>query len=160
VIVAPPYTIYGVGNIHIDLFSNNGPSQSTPNIEFWEDPSKPISVDLGTFQQDPNNLFATGPYNDMARSVAFSGPLAGMEFNFYDSPSQSVYDDYTTVQFLQNPPSGYSYFLWTFETSYQDAYVSVVYHHYNGLDEKVSSINSILVTSVGVTAPFSTPPNR
>jgi len=96
----------------------------------------------------------------MARSVAFSGPLAGMEFNFYDSPSQSVYDDYTTVQFIQNPPSGQAYFLWTFETSYQDAYVNVVYHHYNGLDGKVSSINSSLVTSVGGTSPFITPPNR
>ncbi|WP_183578956.1 hypothetical protein HDF18_23045 [Mucilaginibacter sp. X5P1] len=131
---------YGTGTARVDLCDNNGPSDGNGFVEFNMDPTQTLSVNLGTFHKDLNDIFASGPYNDRARSAIFTGQVAGKTFKFFDDPSGSTNDDWTEVTFSQNIPANYSYFLWTFEKDAVDPYVTVTYHHYNGLDGKVSNV--------------------
>jgi hypothetical protein len=88
-------------------------------------------------------LFGVGP-NDEARSISVQGVKAGRVIEFYDSPNAYKDDDWVEILFKQDIHSFDLYQIDTFEKSYEDAYVRVTFHSHNGLDGKVSYINSYL----------------
>jgi len=77
--------------------------------------------------------------NDEARSLIITGAPAGKVIELYDSPSSDTSDDWCQITVKQNIAPTSMYVLFGFEGTYEDAYVKVVYHHYNGLNGKVSS---------------------
>ncbi|MDN3548791.1 hypothetical protein [Mucilaginibacter aquaedulcis] len=88
-------------------------------------------------------ILMEGP-NDEARSMALQGVTAGRTIQLYDSPDGSKSDDWVEILIKQDIHSFDLYELDTFEQSYEDAYVKVTYHAHNGLDGKVSNINTFV----------------
>jgi len=126
-----------VTNGHVDFWEGNNGTQDL----VWTVPiggSSTYQVDL-TY----GNFFLNGSQvhpNDEARSVSISGSIAGRYVTVYDSPSASTSDDWCEIYVKQDIPTSATYIVFSFETSYEDAYVRVTYHSNNGLDGKVSNI--------------------
>jgi len=98
-----------------------------------------VHLDLGvlTNLKDTHRYPDNHDLNDHARSAVInaSGPVT---FTVYDSPSGSTGDDYTTITVKQAVSN---YLIPTFEANIiNDPYVTVTFHHDNGLDGKVSSL--------------------
>lgn len=86
-------------------------------------------------------FFGVGP-NDEARSMSIQGIKAGRIIEFYDNPDGIKNDDWVEIFVKQDISLSDSYKIYSFEHSYEDAYVKVVYHADNGLDGKISYIKS------------------
>jgi hypothetical protein len=85
---------------------------------------------------DPGQDFQPNK-NDEARSVQLLGVRAGALIQVYDSPSASETDDFC---FIETKKRTTDYIVETFERSYEDDTVFVIYGRNNGLDGKVSRI--------------------
>lgn len=82
------------------------------------------------------------PANDETRSMKISGMLAGRTIVLYDSPSAETDDDWTEITIKKNIPKSDFYQIHSYEHSYSDEYVQVIYHQHNGLDGKVSYLRT------------------
>ncbi|HEX6100660.1 MAG TPA: phospholipase D-like domain-containing protein [Thermoanaerobaculia bacterium] len=74
--------------------------------------------------------------NDEARSMLIHNAQAGKVIRFYDDPSGDHGDDDWTEVFVKRPLS--QKYVDTFERSFEDDDVRVIYHRDNGLDGKIS----------------------
>jgi hypothetical protein len=83
-------------------------------------------------------------YNDEVRSGVFTNMLTNRVWEFYDNGNFSKGDDWCKITFKQTIPSGTEYRLYTFEHSYEDAYVKVEYFRKDNLDGKISSYKTYI----------------
>ncbi|WP_413668312.1 hypothetical protein ACEN9X_28225 [Mucilaginibacter sp. Mucisp86] len=133
----------------IGLIEQNGPSYHTPYSALGTHSGQANNIDIyHLFPTWPNSaLGGGGAFNDRARSALFYGKQAGLHYELYDSPDASKSDDWVEITVKKDIPAGLAYYVWTFESSFYDDYVSVTYHANNGLDGKVSFIK---ITPVAV----------
>ncbi|MCW3463927.1 hypothetical protein [Chitinophaga nivalis] len=75
--------------------------------------------------------------NDQIRSAKLYDVRPGCEIRTYDSPSGNTDDDFCVVLVKRSHPE---YVLDTFERTYEDEYVRVVFVRNNGLDGQISRI--------------------
>jgi len=75
--------------------------------------------------------------NDEARSVLLHDVPAGKVFRFYDDGDRAYQDDDWTEIIVKQPVS--RKYVDTFERSYEDSDVRVIFHRDNGLDGKISA---------------------
>ncbi len=87
--------------------------------------------------------------NDEARSILLHDVPAGKVLRFYDDGGQGYQDDDWTEIVVKQPVS--RKYIDTFEQSFEDADVKVVFHRDNGLDGKISSAD-IATTPAGPVA--------
>jgi phosphatidylserine/phosphatidylglycerophosphate/cardiolipin synthase-like enzyme len=78
--------------------------------------------------------------NDEARSILLHDIPAGRVFRFYDDPDRRYQDDDWTEIVVKRPVS--RKYLSTFEQSFEDDDIRVMYHRNNGLDGKISSFEA------------------
>jgi hypothetical protein len=84
------------------------------------------------------NFKKTGEFtNDEARSVLLINVRAGTLLKVYDHPDGDMDDDWTEIV-LKKTVSRYC--IKSFEQTYEDEAVKILYHSHNGLDGKVSRI--------------------
>jgi len=76
--------------------------------------------------------------NDEIRSAKLTDVRKGAKIRVFDSTKGSTDDDHCTITVKK--PHGHGYVVESFESSYEDDYVKVVYAERNGLDGKVSRI--------------------
>jgi hypothetical protein len=91
------------------------------------------------YLREAQNQMAFPDYNDEVRSGVFINMVANRVWEFYDNGSFSTGDDWCRITFKQATPSGTEYRLYSFEHSYEDAYVKVEYFSRDNLDGKISS---------------------
>jgi hypothetical protein len=84
-----------------------------------------------------NDLTKYHNKNDEARSARLRYVQPGTLIRVYDAPDGNSKDDWTEVHIKR---AGWNVIVPTFEKSYEDEDVKVVYHRHNGLDGKVSRI--------------------
>ncbi len=75
--------------------------------------------------------------NDEARSATLYSVRAGQVIRLFDHPGGSREDDWTEITIKRNTKK---VVVPTFERSFEDQYIRVVYHRENGLDGKVSRL--------------------
>ncbi len=96
---------------------------------------------LGKYYDDKNrkmNLKNCCMKNDEIRSMKFFNVVPGTVVKVYDSPDASTSDDYCEIKIKKLKSE---IIVSTFEKDYSDDYISVDFHHHNGLDGKISYIN-------------------
>ncbi|MBE3654579.1 hypothetical protein [Vibrio navarrensis] len=76
--------------------------------------------------------------NDEARSLIIRDAPAGTIIKIYDDPKMSSNDDYLTINVIQDIIE--DKVIGTFEESFSDESVEVIYHEDNGLNGKVSAV--------------------
>lgn len=86
--------------------------------------------------------------NDEARSVLIHDAPAGKVFRVYDDPNRRFEEDDWTEIVVKRPVS--RKYVDTFERSYEDDDVRVIFHRDNGLDGKISSLE-VATAPVGAT---------
>jgi hypothetical protein len=129
---------------------NNGLDGKVSRLEVISAMSMESSVDLYEGNNAEQNLLCSVPMNtdqnlnfqnssecdnDEARSVVFNQVLAGKVFMFYDNPDGKREDDWTMIEIKR---SNLRIQVDTFEKSFENGDVNVIYHRNNGLDGKVS----------------------
>jgi hypothetical protein len=138
----PPPVLYGffvsgggTGNdVLINMYEGNG---GELDVVYYT----PFLVNTVDFKNVFGNTGWSHPNNEI-RSVSFQGVPAGLTFVFYDDHNGSLSDDYCVIEIKTAISTSDKYVVSTFEHSYEDAYVKVTYHPYNGLDEKISLYQS------------------
>jgi hypothetical protein len=109
----------------IDLYEGNGGSQNK----------------IGTLTDRPGqniNLKNSNIDNDEARSLVLNDVRPGALIRVYDDPrGRPSKDDWTEIHVKQGATQ---YTVSSFERTYEDDVVRVIFHRNNGLDGKVSHI--------------------
>ena len=77
--------------------------------------------------------------NDEVRSARLEFMEAGRVIRLYDSPNGSIADDWVEIRILRTIEQKV---ISSFETSFSDADIEVIFHGVNGLDGKVSRLQS------------------
>ncbi|OEF04438.1 hypothetical protein [Vibrio genomosp. F10] len=132
----------------LTIFTFRANATMVPEFEFHEgtqatqDTVCNLTVDPGGY--DTVN-FKTDDYgcdNDEAKSLTLRNVPQGTIISIYDNPKLSRNDDYTVITVNEDIIEGYV--IGSFEHSYSDSSVDVVYYEDNGLNGKVSSVRIIV----------------
>jgi hypothetical protein len=147
--ILAPNTADNSGNALI-LFEGNYCTQDEVLRHPLQTERKTFNVSYLNLNSENNVFFAAiavwfgvGP-NDETRSLALQGVKAGRVIEFYDDPYGSKSDDWVEILVKQDVLSSDRYLIYSYEFSYEDDFVKVTYHKDNGLDGKISYINTFM----------------
>lgn len=115
---------------------NEGVSEAHPNSLA----NKDVVCVLPTSLEWDLRLKAQGCENDEARSLALRGVKKDTSIQLFDSPKASKSDDYTIINVLRDIKLDERIVVGSFEKSYKNDDIEVIYNRHNGLDGKVSHI--------------------
>ena len=111
-----------------------------PYIQFFEG-NNATQLNVGGTRFEPGksyNFKKTGKFkNDEARSMEFNFLPVGAKISVWDNPDGKTNDCWTEIIVKK---CVLRYVVPTFEHSYEDSIVRVIYHAGNGLDGKVSRL--------------------
>ncbi|MCC2525571.1 hypothetical protein [Vibrio coralliilyticus] len=126
------------------IFAFNTYAVTVPEFEFHEgvQGSQNTVCNLSVLPGNVESInFKNDSYgcdNDEAKSLTLRDVPEGTLIKVYDSPKLATDDDYIVITVLQNIYEDYN--VGSFEQTYEDETVKVVYHEDNGLAGKVSAV--------------------